>query len=234
VLALSAPSADLFWDSNGNAAGAGATPTGIWGTDLFWNDTADGTGILGAWSDGSTAFFAAGTDGLGPYSVTLSASQTATSLLFEEGAVTLSGIGPTTNLTLSSFIDVALGASGILSVPVAGTAGTDLRNGAGTLSLAAANTYSGSTVVNQGVLAISTDGSLGAIPGAFTGNSLALSNGTTLRFPAAAIVTLNANRGVTLENGASVSIDMPTSGGNFLHAGYNRRPRGNYYEDRSC
>ena len=27
--------ATLYWDSNGGTAGAGATPTGTWGTDQF-------------------------------------------------------------------------------------------------------------------------------------------------------------------------------------------------------
>jgi hypothetical protein len=33
---------NLYWDGNGDSAGAGTTPTGTWGTDLFWNTTAGG------------------------------------------------------------------------------------------------------------------------------------------------------------------------------------------------
>lgn len=35
----------LYWDANGTTAGAGDTPTRIWGVDSFWNtDSAGGAG----------------------------------------------------------------------------------------------------------------------------------------------------------------------------------------------
>ena len=39
--------AQLYWDSNGTTAGAGATPTGTWGTSNFWNTDSLG-GAAGA------------------------------------------------------------------------------------------------------------------------------------------------------------------------------------------
>ena len=47
LLALTPPAfaADVYWDSNGNTPGAGATPTGVWGTDAFWGTLPDGTDI---------------------------------------------------------------------------------------------------------------------------------------------------------------------------------------------
>jgi hypothetical protein len=43
ALTPTAHSANLYWDSNGSTAGAGATPTGTWGTNSFWNTTNNGT-----------------------------------------------------------------------------------------------------------------------------------------------------------------------------------------------
>src|SRR5688500_12166667 len=42
----------LYWDSNGNTAGAGLFPNGTWGTDNFWTTAADGTAPTGAWIAG--------------------------------------------------------------------------------------------------------------------------------------------------------------------------------------
>src|SRR5258705_10537868 len=81
----------LYWDANGTDPGAGATPTGIWGTDLFWNSLADGTGTPGAWVSGGTAVFSAGGDATGGFTVTLGSAQTAGGITVEEGAVTLVG-----------------------------------------------------------------------------------------------------------------------------------------------
>lgn len=199
----------LYWDANGATAGAGGpTPTGVWGTDMFWSQVFDGTATTGGWVDNDVAVFAAGNDATGSYTVTLSGPQTAGSLVFEEGQVTLSGVGPTTNLTLTTTVGVeaGAGASATLSVPVAGTSGLT-KSGAGTLSLTAANTYTGNTVVNQGVLSLANaDNNLGATPGAFTADALTI-NDATVRF-GNGVVTFPANRGVTL-GGSGAIIDMP-------------------------
>ena len=36
----------LYWDSNGATVGAGATPTGNWGTSNFWSTSSAGTASL--------------------------------------------------------------------------------------------------------------------------------------------------------------------------------------------
>src|SRR5437773_4409577 len=83
-LSSHARAASLYWDSNGNTAGAGATPNGTWGSDAFWNGALDGTGAVGPWVDGSVAVFSAGSDATSS-SVTVTGNQTAEQIVFEEG-----------------------------------------------------------------------------------------------------------------------------------------------------
>ena len=82
---------DLYWDSNGTTAGAGATPTGTWGTSTFWSTVFDGTAATAAWTSGLNAVFSAGADATGTYTVTLGAAQTASGVTVEEGTVSLAG-----------------------------------------------------------------------------------------------------------------------------------------------
>ena len=96
ILAATTPlnlsAAIVYWDSNGNTtAGAGATPTGTWGTSLFWNTDSGGLGAsaTAGWTAGDTAVFSAGTDATGSYTVTVSGTQTAGGLNVEEGTVAL-------------------------------------------------------------------------------------------------------------------------------------------------
>jgi len=43
IITLSlAPAAQLYWDGNGSATGAGDSPTGIWGVSNYWNDNSTG------------------------------------------------------------------------------------------------------------------------------------------------------------------------------------------------
>ena len=86
----------------------------------------------------------------------------------------------------------SLALSGVLS----GAAGNNLTKvGDGTLTLSGTNTFSGSTAVNAGTVAISADPNLGTAPGAATAGQLTLSGGTLQN---TAVMTLNANRGVAL------------------------------------
>ena len=50
-----------------------------------------GASATGAWIAGDTAVFAAGTDAINAYTVTLGAAQTAAGLTVEEGTVSLAG-----------------------------------------------------------------------------------------------------------------------------------------------
>jgi autotransporter-associated beta strand protein len=124
--------ADLFWDSNGATAGAGATPTGIWGTDLFWNDLADGTGTSAAWIPNSTAIFSAGTDATTEYTINIIANQTAAGLVMQEGtahftnAAVVLGAG---NITVNSGATLSTDSS----LRITATAGATMTVDGGTL-----------------------------------------------------------------------------------------------------
>lgn len=98
LLATSAAQAQLYWDQNAATAGAGATPTGTWGTSNFWNTDSTGAN-LGAFQVGTLntddLFFVAApgaASGNNAYVVTTSLAQVANSLTFQaSGATTLSG-----------------------------------------------------------------------------------------------------------------------------------------------
>jgi hypothetical protein len=89
--------AQLYWDTNGSTAGAGATANGTWGTSNFWNT--DSTGGAGTFSiptaNTDNLFFVAGPaadSGNNAYVVTVSGAQVANSLNFQaSGATTVSG-----------------------------------------------------------------------------------------------------------------------------------------------
>lgn len=82
---------DLYWDTNGTTDGTGPV-AGTWGTSSFWNT--DSLGQAGTFQITTTAtndlHFSAGTNGLAG-TITVSGSQLANGLYFEENAVVLSG-----------------------------------------------------------------------------------------------------------------------------------------------
>lgn len=96
------------------------------------------------------------------------------------------------------------------------------KAGPGSLSLASANTFSGTILLNQGTLKIVDDSSLGAVPAAAATN-LTLAAGTTLQ--ATGPFALNANRKVVLSGGIgtinadahAITIPGNLSGGGLLH-----------------
>lgn len=125
--------ATLSWDSNGVTPGAGATPNGTWGTDNFWSSSSLGNVATAPYTTLSEVVFSAGTDAVNPYTVMLSAAQSAQGLIFEDGTVTLRGDVANRVLTLST---------GGITIANSVTGPVTLGNGAGanvTTSLTAGN-----------------------------------------------------------------------------------------------
>ncbi len=98
TIAVFAAPAALYWDANSTATGAGAAPSGTWGTSAFWNS--DSTGANGGafqtlTPNADNLFFVAnpGTgSGNNTTAITVSGTQVANSLNFQHsGALTLSG-----------------------------------------------------------------------------------------------------------------------------------------------
>ena len=190
----------LYWDANDVAAGAGAAPAGIWGTDNFWSTDPNGELATAAWTPGGIAIFSAGSDAVGAFSVTLSGVQSADALNFEEGSVTLAGATPGTNLIWNGQVSVAPGASATLNVLLSGTGGL-VKSGGGLLTLGNTNDFSGNLNVTAGTLAFgnsanAADTYLGMIPAAFNQAAVTLQDSATLRLNAA-IVTFAA-KGATV------------------------------------
>jgi autotransporter-associated beta strand protein len=68
------------------------------------------------------------------------------------------------------------------------------------LTLSASNTYTGSTTINEGMLIIGSDNALGSAPGSATPSHLTIGNGS---LGISSSLTLNTNRGVTINNNSS-------------------------------
>lgn len=111
------------------------------------------------------------------------------------------------------------------SVGGAGAGGVT-KQGLGRLTLAAGNTFTGTSVIKTGTLAISADTGLGAVPGAAVTNlrfDPGAGNSATLL--ALGAFTLAANRGVSLTsgtgvldtNGNAVTVGGAIAGGGVLH-----------------
>lgn len=106
IASHSSPAATLYWDTNGATVYSG-NAGGAWGVDSFWSTDARGLSSTGAYANGSDVVFAAGIDGTGTYTLTLSPAQSASSLNFQEGHVTLA---PATafNLATNNFTSVEI------------------------------------------------------------------------------------------------------------------------------
>jgi autotransporter-associated beta strand protein len=140
----------LYWDLNGSAAGAGgAVLNGTWdSTTANFNTSLAGTNATNAWVGGKVAMFAAGTDGSGTYTVTVSGTQSIGGLNFQTGNVTLTG--GALSLASDSYITAASGTQTI-NTPISGAFAV-LLDGNGTVVMGGANTYTGITSIQAGVL----------------------------------------------------------------------------------
>ncbi|HUJ42143.1 MAG TPA: autotransporter-associated beta strand repeat-containing protein [Opitutaceae bacterium] len=143
-----------YWDINGATAGAGGSgaPAGTWSTAATnWSSSSAGTVATGSWTAGNLAVFSAGTDATSAYTVTVSGTQTASSIIVEEGSPTFSGGTIALNGTTPQ-INVASGSTAVVNSQISSTAGLT-KTGAGTLVVGStANAYTGPTVVQTGTL----------------------------------------------------------------------------------
>lgn len=148
--------ANVYWDSNGDTAGAGATPNGTWGVDNFWNPTEAGdTTTPGAWNAGDTAVFAAGNDASGGYTVTLDGIQSVAGITVQEGTPVIAGPG-SLQLAGSAGIRVNGGASASISAAIDGGTNSMYKEGDGALTLSGTTSLTGDFVINGGDLTISS------------------------------------------------------------------------------
>lgn len=215
--------AQLYWDTNGATAGAGEVANGTWGgTNANWSTSPDGDEPTDVYVPGSPVVFAAGSD-LVSAVITLSGNQSASSLTFTQGTVSISG----GTITGMAAITVADGTTATMGAGTY-TAGHMLTvNGSGTFT---GSTFSGgSTMVKEGTgtaTLSSLDATLTVNAGTMIitgGNKLkgaTINSGATLRLTGNVIdgtraVTLNT--GGALELGAGVIDGMGTlSGGGAL------------------
>jgi autotransporter-associated beta strand protein len=88
---------DLYWDTNGGGTTGTTSGTngnnGTWGTSNFWNtsSTGDAGTFTNTTNNTNDVHFAAGTNSTGASTVTVSGTQDANSIFFEEANITLSG-----------------------------------------------------------------------------------------------------------------------------------------------
>lgn len=164
-----------YWDINGSTAGAGggASPGGTWSnTTTNWSSASAGNVATARWTSGNLAVFSAGTNATGSYTVTVSGTQTASSVIIEEGSPTFTGGTITLNGTTPQ-INVAAGSTATVNSQISSTAGL-YKTGSGTLVVGNnANAYSGPTVVRAGTLTL---GASNAVP---TGTALTVESGAT-------------------------------------------------------
>ncbi|MFZ4764475.1 MAG: beta strand repeat-containing protein, partial [Roseimicrobium sp.] len=177
-----ATAATNYYDNNGATAGLGSAGSSNWDlATTVWNSSNSGTNTNTpvAWVQGSDVGFQNGAavtltlpsnttiqvnsiaDGTSNTAVTINGSNVTTSILqLGAGGITKSGSAGT--MTLGSVLNLQLianqtwNAGAALNVDSLVSGGFNLtKTGSSTLTMTAANTYSGSTTVNQGTMTLS-------------------------------------------------------------------------------
>jgi autotransporter-associated beta strand protein len=191
----------VYWDTNGNTAGAsaGTTAAGTWNnnTTADWTTSAAGTSGTSRWNSitggSKNATFSAGTNATGTFTVTVSGTVTNVGgLTFQDGTVTLGGAG-TLDLTGTAAVNVQTTQANISAI-LGSTGGLD-KTGTGILNLSGANTFTGGVTVSAGTLSIGSDGNLGATTNGVTLNGGTLQTTGTLTADPGRIFTIGSSGG---------------------------------------
>jgi len=169
----------------------------------------NGSGTLGSTSGGVT--MGGGQLDLGGTSQTVGAVTITTPAA--SGDTIQNGTLTPTSLTASNSSGNA-----VVSASIAGSGGVTM-NGAGTLTLAGANTYTGTTTVSSGTMAVSGSGTLGN-GASLTMSGGALDLGTTSQTVGTTTITAAAASGNTIQNGTLTpsSLTASNSSGNAIVA----------------
>lgn len=214
ALAASADAAPLYWDTNGATAGSAdlAAGTNVWGTDNNWSTDSTGSSATGAYVAGSDVVVSAGTNATGANIIRISGPQTANSLTFEEGTITLSAVTALSSDTLT------LGAGGITMAN--GLQGNATIGGSlGNIVMSASQVWTNNTVTDPAALPVATtartllvgNGAAGSMlsGSATTGNTQTL----TITGPTTALGTAATTLSTVLSDGANGgTLDLVKSG----------------------
>ena len=169
----------LYWDIDGFTAGAGgANPSGTWDSSTTnWSGSSAGSVATQAWIDNFGAVFSAGSNATGAYTITVSGTQSAASVTFEDGTPTLTG--GTLNLS-GGLVSANTGVTATIASDITGSAGLN-KTGNGVVVLSGTNTYGSSTTVSAGTLQF----------------------GKTFAMPASGDVTVNAGSTLAVSAGGT-------------------------------
>lgn len=140
------PAQNLYWDCNAAAMGRGGN--GSWSGNN-WSNSAMGLAAGSAWVPGSRASLG-GSAG----SIDVDAGFSLSGLTFSSSGYIIYGAG-SLNLSNTIALDCGFQVSAQIGVPLSGSGGLN-KTGQGTLILSAENSYSGSSNVALGALALGT------------------------------------------------------------------------------
>ena len=197
VLAVSATAvaqSTVYWDINGATPGAGGpTPSGTWsGTAANWSSSAAGDVATAAWvsgtgaGDGNVAYFSAGSDATGSFTVTIDGTNFGSGLVVNQGTVNLVGSG-----------FMALG-GGTATVRPGTTLGINNQS-------RVTQTAGGLLVLDGGTLLMSNTGNAGSLWTALGAGIQIKSNGGTVNY--------NVGNNVTIFQGTFLGEGGTTSNG---------------------
>jgi fibronectin-binding autotransporter adhesin len=178
VSVLPSPAANLYWDTNGGTAGSGSS-SAAWDSGFNWSTDATGSIPQVAWTDGSTAVFSAGTDGLN-LTATVGGTVTTPSIVIEEAGNTLTLAGGTIMIGGGTIDSSALGTATdrnvVISAELAGSGGLtiashgDVGTGNSEIDLTGTNSFEGTLTISSGIVSWDDDLAFGAAANTITLN----------------------------------------------------------------